>query len=438
MPPWLKALLDLLARLFGPKPTPTPTPTPGPSGPTAPTGPTAVTGPMLPTGPTGPAPAPQPVTAQTDFRALGNTTLAAFRAALWRTVGSGPNTALATEAEALYALLERLGLTRLYLAQAWHERHNDTYQPDEAYYPHSHKNVLATKSGGAFMRFETYLDGARYWSGRILDPAGPYAKARTLAEYIHIYAPDWDGNDEAKYVADVVRQINAWPLVGGAAPGPTGPTGPTGPSGELVFGRVPKPANYSERIIAPDGVNTAFSTGSTRMPRGIVLHRMIGTLEGTDRYFRTDARHRALTDFGLGLGKVYRWTEPGANIAPYASGASSPAFSVASGDGIAFVNRYGWRQNWDCESIEIEGRQYTDPVPSADYQRLVELVAWRVDAWLRVAWNVWPKNNDGLHCLFWHNEFQNEKPCPGTVVMELTDDLVRDVAARLRSYQESR
>jgi hypothetical protein len=213
---WLKALLDLLARLFAPKPPP-----PGPTGPTGPTSPT------LPTGPTGPAPAPRPVTKDTDFRALGNTTLGAFREALWRTVGSGPNTALATEAESIYAVLELKGLTRLYAAQAWHERHNDTYKPDEAYYPHSYKNVMAMKApGGGWRQFATYADGAAYWSGRILDQRGPYAGARTLAEFIHIYAPSSDGNDEAKYVADVVKQVNSWPLVGTPAPSPTGPTGP--------------------------------------------------------------------------------------------------------------------------------------------------------------------------------------------------------------------
>jgi hypothetical protein len=215
MPDWLKALLDLLARLFAPKPPP-----PGPTGPT---------GPTLPTGPTGPAPAPKPVTKDTDFRAIGNTTRQAFEMALGRTVGDGPNPDLSDESGRIYALLEPKGLTRLYAAQAWHERHNDTYTPDEAYYPHSWKNVLATKSGGGFMSFQSYTLGARYWSERILDRTGPYANARTLAEFIHIYAPSSDGNDEAKYVADVVKQVNSWPLVGAPPPSPTGPTGPTGP-----------------------------------------------------------------------------------------------------------------------------------------------------------------------------------------------------------------
>ena len=164
---------------------------------------------------------------------------------------------------------------------------------------------------------------------------------------------------------------------------------------------------------------------------------MIGTLIGTDNYFRYEARESALTDFGVGNGgNVYRWTKPGASISPWASGATGVAHAVPSGDGVDFVNRYGWRQNSDTESIEIEGLKYSDPVPAADYQALVQLVAWRVDSWLKIPWNQWPKNHDGAQAIYWHNEFQDEKPCPGQVVMDFTDRLIEDVRVRLRQYQE--
>jgi hypothetical protein len=214
------------------------------------------------------------------------------------------------------------------------------------------------------------------------------------------------------------------------------PVTPEPPAGAVTFGRVPVPANYAERIIAP-GVNTAYDWLGTRKPRGLVLHRMIGTLTGTDSYFRNEARHRALTDFGVGIGRVYRWTQPGAAIAPRASG---PADGI-DGDAIAVWNAYRSDPigasifNRDFESIEIEGLAYSSPVPAADYARLVELVAWRADAWLRIPYNRWPLNNDGVHCLLGHSEITDQKPCPGEVVYGLVGALIEDVRARLKRYQ---
>jgi hypothetical protein len=220
-------------------------------------------------------------------------------------------------------------------------------------------------------------------------------------------------------------------------PDPKPPT-----SSELRFGRVPKPANYVEHILAP-GVNTAWNNLGPRIPRGLILHRMIGTLLGTDSYFANEARNRALTDFGIGKGadgrhgRIVRWTQPGANVAPHASG---PADGI-DGDGTAFWNRYKSDPigtsifNRDCESIEIEGLAYTSPVPDADYQALVELVAWRVDAWLKIPYTRWPLNNDGVHCLLGHEEVTDQKPCPGSVVYGLVPRLITDVRDRLRTYQ---
>jgi hypothetical protein len=211
-------------------------------------------------------------------------------------VGTVPNTALATEADVLYDALAPKGLTRLYAAQAWHERHNDTYKPDEAYYPHAWRNVLATKQSSGFMRFPTYLDGARYWSDRITSPTGPYAQADTLAEYIHIYAPSWDGNDEAKYVADVVKQVNSWPLAGGPAPGPTGPSGPTGTTGPEPEGLVGWPlAGTSKTLWLPVGMGFEVRLtpkGPNRSGRAMLWSGTTQHETGNERV-GTDARSHA-------------------------------------------------------------------------------------------------------------------------------------------------
>ena len=259
----------------------------------------------------------------------------------------------------------------------------------------------------------------------------------TLEKYIKFYvagpsAGYANGESAASvenYLDQTVKRINRYLGY------PDQPT-TTPPPGKVRFGRVPKPANYEERIIAP-GVNTAWDDLGPRKPRGLVLHRMIGTLAGTDSWFRDGGSAGACTDFGIGQGKVYRWTKPGANVAPYASG---PANGI-DGDGTAFWNKYKNDPigvsifNRDCESIEIEGLQYSDPVPPSDYQRLVELVAWRADAWLDIPHTQWPLNNDGVHCLLGHSEITNLKECPGSVVYGLVPQLIDDVRARLKHFQ---
>lgn len=231
----------------------------------------------------------------------------------------------------------------------------------------------------------------------------------------------------------------ATPTPNPTMPEPTTPV-PSEPKPGIAirFGLVPKPANYSERIIAP-GVNSAYDRLGARLARGLILHRMIGTLLGTDSWFRTGAARSALTDFGVGIGRVYRWTQPGAAITPYASG---PADGI-DGDGLPFWQKYKNDPigasvfNRDCESIEVEGLTYDDPVPSADYQRLVELVAWRADSWLRIPYNRWPLNDDGVHCLLGHSEVTDQKPCPGWQVYEIAGRLIDDVRDRLEHYQLS-
>lgn len=210
----------------------------------------------------------------------------------------------------------------------------------------------------------------------------------------------------------------------------------------VTFGRVPAPSNYAENIIAPDGVNGAFDYLGARKPRGLILHRMLGTLIGTNAYFQAEARNRALTDFGIGKGadgrrgRVIRWTKPGAGIAPWASG---PADGI-DGDATAFYNKYRGDPvgvsifNRDCESIEIEG-QYADALPPDDYAALVELVAWRADGWLKIPYWQWPINNDGVHCLLGHSEVTDQKPCAGAVVYAAVPRLITDVAARMKKYQ---
>jgi hypothetical protein len=153
------------------------------------------------------------VTRQSPFRALGNTTRQDFATALSRTVTARRNEDLIAEAGAIYHVLAPLGLTRLGAAMAWTERSNDTndqyWRPP--YYPPSHHNLWAMKaSDGGWARYASYEDAAREWAARLLSLNGPYAGATTLAQFIAIYAPSWDGNP-TDYVDRIVAQINALP-----------------------------------------------------------------------------------------------------------------------------------------------------------------------------------------------------------------------------------
>lgn len=428
---WLTALIEALLKFFSPRPAP-PKPEPG-----------------TPTTTTTPPPAPQikRVTKDDNFRTLPTITLSR-----WKEICAG----FPFEAEA-EAIFNAMGGRPLPLAQSWME---SRYGQDA--------NALATRNplgllwydgspvssyqsidmgGGVVIRllkFPTWAAAFKEWARRMDDKTykgGVYNQGMTLGRFIKVYVAgpnDGYANGESaasveNYLTQTINRLNRYY---GFAEQPT--TAPPPIPGKVTFGRVPKPANYEERIIAP-GVNTAWDDLGPRKPRGLVLHRMIGNLAGTDSWFRGGGSAGACTDFGIGQGKVYRWTKPGANVAPYASG---PANGI-DGDGTAFWNRYKSDPigvsifNRDCESVEIEGLQYSDPVPPSDYQRLVELIAWRADAWLKISHNQWPINNDGVHCLLGHSEITNDKPCPGEVVYGLVGKLIEDVRVRLRSYQDA-
>jgi len=386
------------------------------------------------------------VTASDDFRALPTITADRFCAIL-----GDAKSPMASECRAIHAAVNSRPLP---LAQSWME---SRYGADPSAQNAKNPLGLLTRPGkeGPYLdvgvkllRFGSWAEAFAEWAYRVDTPDYKdhvYRQGMTLKDYIYTYvggpgcassngatcANGETGASVARYLEETVKRLNRYYDV-------TTPPPPVShdPAEPVMFGRVPPPQNFQRRTIAP-GVNGAYDKLGPRIPRGLILHRMLGTLDGTDSYFRGEARNRALTDFGIGLGKVYRWTDPAAAIAPWASG---PANGI-DGDGTAFWQRYRGDSigssifNRDCEAIEIAGN-YRDPVPDQDYRRLVELVAWRADAWLRIPWQQWPVNNDGVHCLLGHSEVTDDKECPGPVVYGLVARLIEDVRQRLRSYQE--
>lgn len=287
-----------------------------------------------------------------------------------------------------------------------------------------------------------YKDGVYFPEGRSSDPW-----LLSLEDYLTIYVGGpaclstgmktcANGETSAsinQYIDKVVDDLNRY--LGTATPPP---------SGELTFGLVPNPGIIN-RIIpgtvgggawVPVGQNSAWDNLGVRTFKGIVLHIMEGTLEGTDAYFRNQARMSALTDFGVGIsstrgdGAIYQWNALSANRAGWASG---PANGL-EGDGPAFVEKYGVNAiNRDLRSIEIAG-YVGEVIPDIRIRAVINLMAYLADQ-AGISYKEWPFK-DGLTLVYAHLEFA-QKSCPGPYIMGKVDYIIEEVRKILEKWQRS-
>jgi hypothetical protein len=209
--------------------------------------------------------------------------------------------------------------------------------------------------------------------------------------------------------------------------------------------------------IIPDAQNTAWDNLGPRVVKGFVLHRMLGSLSGTDQFFRGMAEAHAhfeatgqaigaLTDFGQdgSSGEVFQWNDPtGAHhhgSSPNRSGWASGPFNSggdAYGDGLAFGNKYGISAiNRDQVSWEISGMQ-TDPwTPAAMVVAARACAHYAHDYGIpHAAFPIAPQ--DGFSFLRWHEEFcgPSFKQCPFSEVKAKTDAFIAQVRAILKGAQ---
>jgi hypothetical protein len=200
----------------------------------------------------------------------------------------------------------------------------------------------------------------------------------------------------------------------------------------LTFGNVKHPA-YTKHIIW----NQAWDDLGPRRNFGVVYHRMLGLLMGTEAYFEGGAA--GLTHYGTGHpgdhdGELRMWCDPLTNRAPWASGRVIAPW----GDGPAFVQKYGANAvNNDLIAIEISGG-YDDPISDLTRDTVAALTAYWADQ-AKVPWDKYPLNpTTGLTYTYWHQEFTGpqEKICPGPVVMQATDDIIARTVAMLKAAQE--
>ena len=207
---------------------------------------------------------------------------------------------------------------------------------------------------------------------------------------------------------------------------------------DITYGKVPKPPHTDSHL---DSSNPMIGYSATPIVvEGVVWHRMIGTLAGTDSWFH--AGHAA-TEYGVGVqatdgaasaGKIIEWIDP-ANGHYY--GESSGPVSSPYGDGAKFVNRFGvGRVNPQTVAIEISGN-YETPLDEAARASIVALTAYFADQ-RKIPWNDFP-NVPGQDRSFvhFHQEFTlgTGKVCPGSVVMGETSALIQRVAAVLKKHQ---
>lgn len=221
---------------------------------------------------------------------------------------------------------------------------------------------------------------------------------------------------------------------------PTGPVSATVPSAAdpVTFGRVPHPP-CEWRTLDERRKPSGWSRLGPRRIVGTCVHRMEGTLRGTEQHFLSDDPHGrdALTDYGIGGildgpldGRIWGWLAPDDERSPWANG---PADDL-DGDGPDFVRAYGVAAvNRDLRSIELSGFAHS-PVTPAQLESLAWLIAYWHDQ-ARVPWQLFPIHPaSGVVTQLQHWEFSG-KECPFGPVRNRTDDYQARAREIMRRYQ---
>ena len=207
----------------------------------------------------------------------------------------------------------------------------------------------------------------------------------------------------------------------------------------ITFGRVPHPAYHNRLITKIEGIGS--DNLGRRSVKGVVWHRMLGSLWNTDAYFR-DPAVGALTDYGIGVravdgsandGMILRWNDP----LGFQSGWANGQVIAPWGDGLKFIQKYGPDvHNRYQVSIEIAG-QYETALSEASRQSIAALTAYYADQY-GIPWDAFPyAPQDGFSFVRWHQEFTGpqEKVCPGQVVIEETAALIDRTRNIMREFQ---
>lgn len=207
------------------------------------------------------------------------------------------------------------------------------------------------------------------------------------------------------------------------------------PQKPIVFGRVPHPP-FENRLVTN---SRAWDDLGPRKIVGSCRHSMVGSLRGTDGFFRGEARGKALTDYGIGGsadgsldGVIYLWNDPRSRRAPWANGPTNGL----EGDGPAFVRVHGVvGVNRDLVSIErSDGGDINTPLSEKQFESLAQLEAYWADQ-AKIPWNSFPLNPaSGINTDLEHWEL-GQKECPFTPVRSQATRLQNRIRAILKQWQ---
>lgn len=207
----------------------------------------------------------------------------------------------------------------------------------------------------------------------------------------------------------------------------------------VTYGNVKHPP-YWDRTI-PNSENMAWDDLGQRRAVGVCQHSMVGSLSGTDGWFRRGAASTGLTDYGIGGstdgandGVIYKWNNPIGRRAGWANGGSNGL----EGDGPLFVRTLGVNAiNRDLVSIErSDGGDTTTPMSPKQFEAICALTAYWFDQ-AEVPYDLFPvhpKFDIVTHLL--HFEFAT-KTCPHHPVTSRIDEIQNRIRAILKAGQSA-
>ena len=303
----------------------------------------------------------------------------------------------------------------------------------------SNKNYLNLRppAGGGYLAFPTAVDGIRAWRDRITSPTykeGIYARTGTIEELIHVYAPSFDNNNEAEYVASIKRDLGRWGISLTGEPIPE--------QGPVVFGNVPKPP-IIELICSKPFEGAGFYRVSPRDNVGVCEHITDGrgSVEFYHQFFSTGGERAAdaLVDFVIGRdGRIAMLNDWRGTRAPWANGNKLGL----EGDGPRFLQTFGVAGiDQRLVSIEHEGTAAEDWTP-AMWSAAVALDAWLFDQ-MGIRYDTYPIHQKyGVVTHMLHSEFTNKggnalDECPGRFLKQRITRFQSEVRAVMKAHQSS-
>lgn len=307
-------------------------------------------------------------TGLSSWRTLGNPDRETFRGKVSRSWdGKGPSP-MALEADAVYDVVSAAGLGRLAVAILWHERKNDSWKADYGL-DRTFKNPFCMKDDirgtGGWARYDSYREAAHDWQRRLLSPEGPYAKALSVSDLMHIYAPSFE-NDTQRYIDVICQEVDSMAATSG--------TTPTNP--------FPQPRLWDlSRDYAAFGLSAAearklrgncFPNRDGIKPTGIVLHIQEGTTRGSLAYWARTSGVQASSNVMVQKdGSVLRVIPDG--DAPWTNGdVQNPTPEAAK------LLREAGSRNVNIVSLTIEAEGYwQDEMPAAQ----VQAICWQMWEW---------------------------------------------------------